>query len=213
MSELVVAKVGGSLLDWPGLPAALTAVLDACRDQRVVLIAGGGPIADCVRELDRCHGLGEERAHRLALHALDLSAHGCAALLPDRLRVTDSRAGLDAVWSQGAVPVLQPRRWLDEQERSGATALLPHCWDVTTDSIAAHLAVGLGAATLWLLKSVTVTPPLDIQAVADRGIVDPHFPQACRGLPRILGVNLREPAWAASVRELRPADPAPAGVR
>ena len=49
------------------------------RDERIVLIAGGGPAADMVRGLDRIHGLGDETAHRLALHAMDLTAIVLAA--------------------------------------------------------------------------------------------------------------------------------------
>ena len=48
----------------------------------MVLIAGGGPAADVVRVLDRIHGLGDETAHRLALHAMDLTAIILAELLP-----------------------------------------------------------------------------------------------------------------------------------
>ena len=70
----VVIKVGGSLFDWPGLPAALTRYLDARRSEaRLAVIAGGGPAADIVRNLDRVHGLGEELSHQLALHALQLT--------------------------------------------------------------------------------------------------------------------------------------------
>ena len=84
-SSLTVIKVGGSLFDWPELPRRMTDFLDARkavdRDERMVLIAGGGPAADVVRALDRIHGLGDQTAHRLALHAMDLTAIILAAAL------------------------------------------------------------------------------------------------------------------------------------
>ena len=49
-SSLTVIKVGGSLFDWPELPRRLTELIDARqaadRDERLVLIAGGGAAAD-----------------------------------------------------------------------------------------------------------------------------------------------------------------------
>ncbi len=84
--SLAVIKVGGSLLDWPELPGRLTAFLDGRRTskpaERSALIAGGGPAADLIRTLDRIHGLGDQTAHLLALHALDLTAILLAAILP-----------------------------------------------------------------------------------------------------------------------------------
>ena len=80
----------------------------ADRDERMVLIAGGGPAADLVRALDRIHGLGDETAHRLALHAMDLTAIILAELLPGTVAV-DRLDALAAVWAAGSIPVLAPR--------------------------------------------------------------------------------------------------------
>ncbi len=58
----------------------------------MLLIAGGGPAADLVRALDRIHGLGDQTAHRLALHAMDLTANILAELLPSTVAVHDLEA-------------------------------------------------------------------------------------------------------------------------
>src|SRR4051812_9509912 len=83
-----VIKVGGSLLEWPELPGRLAAFLDDHRRagdpsaSPFTLIAGGGTAADMIRTLDRIHGLGDERAHWLAVDVLDLNARILASLLP-----------------------------------------------------------------------------------------------------------------------------------
>jgi aspartokinase-like uncharacterized kinase len=45
------------------------------------------------------------------------------------------------------VPVLAPYRWLRDADA------LPHCWDVTSDSVAAWLAGELGARRVVLVKA------------------------------------------------------------
>src|SRR5262249_41181668 len=118
-SCLLIVKVGGSLLDWPELPTRLEPFLDVRRavkpDEQTILIAGGGPVAELVRVLDRAHGLGDPTAHRLALRALDFTAALLAALVP-RSALIDRFDALASTWNAGRVPVLVPRPVLDEME-------------------------------------------------------------------------------------------------
>ena len=187
----VVIKVGGSLLEWVGLPDRLPTLL-AEQERPVVLIVGGGRAADLVRDLDRRHDLGEERAHALALRALDLTAHVLAALVPG-LEVVPSVADLDRMKRSGQIPILAPRLFLDEDDRLGP-APLPHSWAVTSDAIAARVAVRLAAAELLLLKSAALPPGADRAEAARLGLVDPAFPTASRPLGRVSYRNLRDPS-------------------
>ena len=75
-------KVGGSLLDWPQLGPQLRAWLAACSGDDNLLVAGGGPAADWVREAQRQHALSDQAAHWLAIRAMQLSAGLLAELLP-----------------------------------------------------------------------------------------------------------------------------------
>jgi aspartokinase-like uncharacterized kinase len=194
-SPVSVVKVGGSLFDWPELPARLTTFLSArvleSRQEQTVLIAGGGAAADFVRLVDRVHGVGDERAHRLALHSLDLSAHLLAALLPAQCIVVDSLAALAGAWCDQTIPVLAPRRFMTEIDRQGADAL-PESWDVTSDAIAARVAAHLRADCLVLLKSAPFPPNATRGDAARLGLVDPMFPRAAEGLSRVEYVNLRD---------------------
>ena len=125
---MIVVKVGGSLYDHPRLGSGLAAYLEALPEP-VLLVPGGGPFADAIRELDRIHGLGEERSHRLALEAMNLSGAFLRSL------------GITA-------PILDAVAF--------GTGDLPHTWDATSDSIAAVAARTHAASRLILLKS---TPP------------------------------------------------------
>lgn len=195
-----VVKVGGSLLDWPGLPSRLAEYLACRRDDRLVVVVGGGRAADVVRELDRVHTLGDERSHRLALHALDLTAHLLAALVPG-LVVVERLEDLAAVWDTGQVAVAAPRSILDQVEaRSGS--LLPRSWEVTSDSIAATVAAHLGCGELVLMKSAPLPPWADRREAARLGLVDPYFCQAARTLDRIDYLCLRDTPAPTEPRRL-----------
>jgi aspartokinase-like uncharacterized kinase len=192
MTGTIVIKVGGSLFDWPELPGQLNAVLDSHRAayQRLVLLPGGGPAANFIRAIDKKFILGDLSAHRLALRSLDLTAHVLAALVPG-LEVVDDLASLDQVWRRLRIPVLAPRRFFDESEGE-ASDPLPASWNVTSDSIAARVAVHLGATELVLLKSASLPPDTDRRAAADLGLVDPFFPDVSRSLRCVRHVNLRD---------------------
>lgn len=192
MSRAVVIKVGGSLFDWPDLPGRLAACLEgrASRGERPVLLAGGGRAADLVRDLDRAFAIGDVRAHRMALRSLDFTAHLLAAIVP-ALDVVDELGAIEAAWGRGRIPILAPSRFLIDDEGVSPDPL-PPSWDVTSDSIAARLAVRLGAQSLVLLKSAPLPPGIDRREAARLGLVDPAFPAASRVLRDVVYLNLRE---------------------
>ncbi|CAN5911126.1 hypothetical protein BH23PLA1_BH23PLA1_18500 [soil metagenome] len=209
-SPLVVVKVGGSLLDWSELPERLGAYLARRSQDRLILIVGGGPAADLIRRLDDRHRLGDDRAHDLALRALDLTAHVLTALLSD-LVVVDRVERIEAIQRSERVPVLAPRLWLDEDDRRSPEPL-PHCWEVTTDAIAARLSARLEASELVLLKSAPIPVGADLDTAARLGLVDPTFPNEARALPLVTYLNLRDAnastAWLSRSRSGNdPADP------
>lgn len=190
MKPDAVIKVGGSLFDWPGLPARLTDYLNERAGQRLLLIAGGGAAADAVRALDRMHGLGEERAHALALHALDFTARLLAELVSG-LDVVDDEVEIAACWERRRTPVLAVGRWL-ERDEAHFDDTLPHTWDVTSDTIAAHIAARLGASDLVLLKSAALIGADSHDGVAALGLVDRAFPNTARRVERVRYWNFRD---------------------
>ncbi len=186
MGELTVVKVGGSLFDLPYLGPRLTHWLAGLGAPRVLVVPGGGATADVIRALDRRHALGEEASHWLALRALALNAHALTALLP-RSRVVESAAPVDGI------AVLDPFAFCLADERDHPAAALPHSWEVTSDSVAARVAVAAGARRLVLLKSVTFPYEMSWSDAAREGYVDAAFAGVVAAAPGldVRAVNFR----------------------
>ena len=192
MSDLaggpVVYKVGGSLFDWPGLFDRLAASL-ASEPGRPLLVAGGGAAADVVRDWDRVFGLGERRAHRLAIRSLRLNESLMAAICP-QCAIVESWDAADAVWNEGRLAILSLEPLLRAAESRGEPTPL-HCWGVTSDSLAAWAATRLHGR-LVLAKSMN-RPTGSLQDAITAGAVDACFPAvAGRGLA-VDWINLRAP--------------------
>jgi aspartokinase-like uncharacterized kinase len=189
--SLTVVKVGGSLYGLPDLAPRLQRWLAAACKGGILLVPGGGPAADVVRDLDRRHHLGEEASHWLALRALSFNAHFLAALLPSA-RVLDDVEACQRVWQENSIPILDVFSFARaDEERPGH---LPHSWVVTSDALAARVAVVAQARELILLKSTTIPPGVDWHEAGRRGWVDAVFAEVLRAAPaelRVRAVNLR----------------------
>ncbi len=183
-----VFKIGGSLFSWGEFPDRLRDFLDQFRAESnniPVLIAGGGAAADLVRQWDRQFSLGDQSAHRLAIAAMQLNQHLLENLLRDSAIVRSGNEVKEA-WSQGLVPL-----WDLSQL---ATPNLPTSWDVTSDSLAAYVAIQL-QGELVLVKSCNGPADLSVEAAVEQELVDLHFPKLALRLPHIRWVNLRSDEW------------------
>jgi aspartokinase-like uncharacterized kinase len=194
-TPLCVVKVGGSLLDWKELPEQLARFLEARDGQNIVLSPGGGAFVDRVREFHAMHRLSDEQSHWLAIRTLDVVAHLLQSIA-SATAVVDDITAVPSVWNQRMLPILAPRRFLEEDDE--LPYRLPHTWETTSDSIAARLAVRLGAAELVLLKSAPIAPGVDRAGAARLDLVDRFFPEVSARVPRVLYRNLRDP-WAPEV--------------
>lgn len=190
-----VVKVGGSLLAGGNLPALLAMLGDLARSHRLVVVPGGGPFADAVRDACKVHDPGDGAAHWMAILAMDQQAHLLAGLSP-AARLVNAPDEIEGVQARGGLPVLAPFRWLR------AADPLPNGWHVTSDSIAAWLAGCLAARRLVLLKSVEGVPgpgggvlaEAPLRAAAEAGIVDDYFATAVPPGLECWVVSGREPA-------------------
>jgi len=155
-----VVKVGGGLLAKAGAFDLVIEALSAFRrGRRLVVVPGGGPFADAVRQMFKRVKIGDDAAHWMAILGMDQFGLALEARIPEATLV-DTAALLAAALEAGRLPVLAPYRWLR------AADPLPHSWEVTSDSIAAWFAGALGARRVVLIK------PADR---SQRNLVDPYF--------------------------------------
>jgi len=166
--SLAVVKLGGStaadtrLFEWIDALAAARTPL--------VVVPGGGPFADQVREAQAKIGFSDKAAHAMAIHGMDqfglmlcdLSRRFFPARLEHQLR---------EIVEEGNIPV-----WLPSTMTIGRSDI-PASWDVTSDSLAAWLAGKLAADTLLLIKqSRDLRADDDVAALERRGIIDACLP-------------------------------------
>lgn len=173
-----VIKIGGGLAALPGaLGRVCREVGLAARDHTIVVVPGGGPFADAVRQFDRTFRLSGRTAHWMAVLAMDQYAYVLAERIPAAVIVDQPGAMLNNL-KPGVAAVLAPSRWMR------AADVLPHSWEATSDSIAAFVAGAIDAARLILIKPGT--------GLADP--VDPYFATALpHGMPcSILGCERLE---------------------
>jgi 5-(aminomethyl)-3-furanmethanol phosphate kinase len=184
-----VIKVGGSLFDFPDLPARLRTWLEGQPPAVNFLVAGGGKLADAVRDADRMFRLDATVAHWLAIRCMSLQAEILHFLLPEANSAC-SVAGLSATASEPKLTIIDPWPILKHEEPTAGGECLPVGWHVTSDSIAARLAQMLMVDELVLLKSCLPAEPKTIESATASGYVDSYFPQAARALPVVRCVDL-----------------------
>jgi aspartokinase-like uncharacterized kinase len=174
-----VVKLGGGVVARPEHFDAAVAAIAACsREHRLLVVPGGGPFADAVRDADRRLGIDDTTAHWMAVLAMDQYAHLIASRLAGGVLVTDPDEIASAI-EAGRVPVLAPYRWLRESNP------LPHSWDVTSDSIAAWLAGALDVRRLVVVKPA---------GARGRNLVDDYFERAlpARVMPIVVAADQLE---------------------
>lgn len=181
-----VIKLGGSLLDWPELPQAFSAWLALAPRAASIVVVGGGAIVESLRQLDKAAGLSAEASHWLAIQAMSLTAALAAERLHGATRVEEFEE-LQRTGGSG-VRIFDVERFLRADAESADP--LPCSWEVTSDSIAARLAVRLEAEELVLLKSTLPRRHASRPMLAQDGFVDAYFPTAAESVT-VRAVDLR----------------------
>src|SRR3954464_8943429 len=95
--DMVVKIGGGVLAHGDHFTAALAAIAAAAGERRLLVMPGGGPFADTVREVDGRIRLGDDAAHWMALLAMDQYAHLVTSRLPGSVLVTKRQEIADAL--------------------------------------------------------------------------------------------------------------------
>lgn len=159
---MIVVKLGGSLYGTVELTQWLTALTAHAKYEQVIIVPGGGPFANQVRQAQQAHGFDDSHAHHMAILAMAQFGILISALCTD-CRQTSSptveQAGL-SIWLPDASLLSVPE--------------LRHSWDVTSDSLALWLANSLNAEQLILVKKSGETSS-SISTLTELGVLDVGF--------------------------------------
>lgn len=170
----IVVKLGGSVVRSPELRPWLDAI--AASPRPVVVVPGGGALADEVRSCQAALGFGNAAAHRMALLAMDQLAWAVAGLRQG-FEVGDTEPALKRILAEGKVALWAPFALVSNRHN------IPQDWSLTSDSLALWLAGQLGAERCYLIKSF----PRRYRQVGARqlsrdGVVDDAFPAMLEGV-------------------------------
>jgi aspartokinase-like uncharacterized kinase len=165
---LIVVKLGGSVVRSSELQSWLDAIAQGAG--RIVVVPGGGALADEVRSSQSSLGFGDAAAHRMALLAMDQLAWAVAGLRPG-FEVCDTEQALRDALERGQVAVWAPYALVSGRGD------IPQSWTVTSDSLALWLAARLGASACCVIKSIARKfAAISADQLARDGVVDKAFP-------------------------------------
>ncbi|MCW5624457.1 MAG: aspartate kinase [Burkholderiales bacterium] len=175
MNRAIVLKIGGSLMR-SGAARELMQAIAARPLLAPIIVPGGGMWADHVREEQQRLGFSDVAAHRMALHAMDAGAALLADFAAPAARVCEIADDFDRAPREGRIAIWAPSRM------ALAATDIPARWDVTSDSLAAWLAMQLRVERLILVKSCEIPALIasDANALTAAGIVDAAFPAFMR---------------------------------
>ena len=163
---MIVVKIGGSLYHSRNLPAWLSCITGGA-ESGIVIVPGGGPFADQVREAARQWNLPQACAHDMAVLGMQQYAHMMLGL-NDQLELVDSIEEMmqgkytnkAMVWAP--YPAVKSASDIDKS------------WETTSDSLALWLATKLSAKALFLVKSAPVKDQ-SVQELINNHVIDQRF--------------------------------------
>jgi aspartokinase-like uncharacterized kinase len=193
-----VVKLGGSMLGGNDIAGRLRQWIATEPLAQRVLIVGGGALVDGVREFYHGNWMDERTAHWICVDLMSITARLIASQLPEAVtscRLSDLRHRS----RKDRLIIFDIANFLRHEEPLLPGTRLEECWDVTSDSIAARLAIVLGADKLVLLKPDVPPSRPDVQELVYRGYLDRFFLQLRKELPATCCVNLMDPSFAPTV--------------
>jgi len=165
---VIILKLGGSLLTSPKLLQQWLVLASEQGQGQLVIVPGGGIFAEQVRSLQATFAYDDSTAHYMALLAMQQLALLFKGLLQE-LTIISQIADIAPALQQRQVIVWSPlASELDAHN-------IPASWDITSDSLAAWLAIQLGAKQLLLVKSTKLPKQYTCAQLVQQGILDPEF--------------------------------------
>ena len=166
---MIIVKIGGSLYSSPQLKEWIDqlALVDG---HTIVIVPGGGPFADQVRDAASQWDLSEQCSHHMAVLAMQQFALMLVGL-NENLHLVDTCKDIHSENNKGRVMV-----WSPYKEVSNSCDY-PKNWQVTSDSLAIWLASKLSATHMCLIKSAPIDGFTHEELLAS-DVVDNYFATA-----------------------------------
>jgi 5-(aminomethyl)-3-furanmethanol phosphate kinase len=177
-----VLKVGGSLAEDPAKLAKLCQELSVIAEaHKILIVPGGGEFADTVRKLDKVYELSNTISHKMAILAMDQYGFFLSDITPNSYM----SYSLDEISNstKGILPIFLPSQLMFREDT------LEHSWDVTSDSIAAHIAGLLDAKKLLLVTDVDGIFSEDPKKSSDNKLIEELSVEELQGWNRRTSVD------------------------
>ena len=143
-----IFKIGGKLLEdeksLRNIITQLKNLYDSKVFNKIVILSGGGSLANFVRLSDQNLELGPELSHWMAILAMDIN--GKLISHSSKIEFTTNLKKIEQL--KTIITVFLPYSFLREKD------VLPHDWQVTSDSIALYLSHVMKFKTCYLIKDI-----------------------------------------------------------
>ncbi|MHA1318310.1 MAG: amino acid kinase family protein [Promethearchaeota archaeon] len=144
-----IFKIGGKILEnsnnIKSTFSQLTQLFEKEILQKIIVIPGGGTLANFVRSLDDILEIGDDLAHWIAIYSMNYNGIILNRKYPNLESIDKLKTFQDA---KQIFCIFLPYSFLREDDT------LPHNWDVTSDSIALYVANKLKLSQCFLIKNI-----------------------------------------------------------
>ena len=144
-----IFKIGGKILEnsnnIKSTFSQLTQLFEKEILQKIIVIPGGGTLANFVRSLDDTLEIGDDLAHWIAIYSMNYNGIILNRKYPNLKSIDKLKTFQDA---KQMFCIFLPYSFLREDDT------LPHSWDVTSDSIALYVANKLKLSQCFLIKNL-----------------------------------------------------------
>lgn len=169
-----IVKLGGSLFNSPRLHLWLQTLQQAAEQTAIIIVPGGGPFADTVRDAQKTHTFDDDTAHHMALLAMKQFGLMLLALCPNAHRYHYPEP-------ESQPPEAGLHIWLPDSNMM-AVSEIPRHWQMTSDSLALWLAQQHSHSRLALIKSIEAASQ-SIDVLSQSGAIDACFPSLYQADP------------------------------
>jgi aspartokinase-like uncharacterized kinase len=143
-----VVKVGGSLSLYPEkLRTLCLKISEISKEQKLIVVPGGGEFADVVRCLDKSFHLSRSTSHGMAILGMDQYGMLLSDLMPGSI-TTHKLEEINNYFYLNKLPIFLPSHLLLREDS------LENSWAVTSDSIAVYIASRLQVTKVLLVTDV-----------------------------------------------------------